>query len=88
MFRTKFFSSVKVALCGALAMTCVSCAHCPWMAMNGLQGVLDCLEQGVGEITVPEDIRVKAHGCIDRMLDFVAKTVTVSGDVTEKDGVK
>ena len=27
MFRTKFFSSVKVALCGALAMTCVSCAH-------------------------------------------------------------
>ncbi|HYR24399.1 MAG TPA: quinolinate synthase NadA [Aquabacterium sp.] len=53
--------------------TCKSCAHCPWMAMNGLQGVLDCLEQGVGEITVPEDIRVKAHGCIDRMLDFVAK---------------
>jgi quinolinate synthase len=43
------------------------------MAMNALQGVLDCLEKGTGEITVPEDIRVKAHGCIDRMLDFVAK---------------
>ncbi len=53
--------------------TCKSCAHCPWMAMNGLQGVLDCLEKGVGEITVDEAIRVKAHGCIDRMLDFVAK---------------
>ena len=53
--------------------TCKSCAHCPWMAMNALQGVLDCLEKGTGEITVPEDIRVKAHGCIDRMLDFVAK---------------
>ena len=53
--------------------TCKSCAHCPWMAMNGLQGVLDCLEKGVGEITVDEATRVKAHGCIDRMLDFVAK---------------
>jgi quinolinate synthase len=53
--------------------TCKSCAHCPWMAMNGLQGVLDCLEQGTGEITVDEAIRIKAHGCIDRMLDFVAR---------------
>ncbi|MBI2732607.1 MAG: quinolinate synthase NadA [Aquabacterium sp.] len=53
--------------------TCKSCAHCPWMAMNGLKGVLDCLEKGTGEITVDEAIRVKAHGCIDRMLDFVAK---------------
>jgi quinolinate synthase len=26
--------------------TCKSCAHCPWMAMNALQGVVDCLEQG------------------------------------------
>jgi len=55
------------------AATCKSCAHCPWMAMNGLQGVLDCLEQGVGEISVEEGIRAKAHGCIDRMLDFVAR---------------
>jgi quinolinate synthase len=54
------------------AATCKSCAHCPWMAMNGLQGVLDCLENGTGEITVDEAIRVKAKGCIDRMLDFVA----------------
>jgi quinolinate synthase len=53
--------------------TCKSCAHCPWMAMNALQGVLDCLEKGTGEITVDEAIRVKAHGCIDRMLDFVAR---------------
>jgi quinolinate synthase len=53
--------------------TCKSCAHCPWMAMNALQGVLDCLEKGSGEITIDEAIRVKAHGCIDRMLDFVAR---------------
>ncbi|TAL23871.1 MAG: quinolinate synthase NadA [Aquabacterium sp.] len=53
--------------------TCKSCAHCPWMAMNALQGIEGCLLQGTGEIFVPEPIRSQAHGCIDRMLDFVAK---------------
>ena len=50
--------------------TCKSCAHCPWMAMNGLQGILDCLENASGEVFVEESIRVKALTCIDRMLDF------------------
>ncbi len=53
--------------------TCKSCAHCPWMAMNGLQGVIDCLEQGTGEILVDEPIRQKAQTCITRMLDFTAQ---------------
>jgi quinolinate synthase len=51
--------------------TCKSCAHCPWMAMNGLQGVVDSLERGSGEILLPETVRQKALGCIERMLDFV-----------------
>jgi quinolinate synthase len=53
--------------------TCKSCAHCPWMAMNALQGVLACLEQGSGEIHVPEPTRSQALGCIERMLDFVKR---------------
>jgi quinolinate synthase len=52
--------------------TCKSCAHCPWMAMNSLQGLIDCLENGSGEIHVDEPIRADALGCITRMLDFVA----------------
>jgi quinolinate synthase len=52
--------------------TCKSCAHCPWMAMNAIQGVLVCLEHGSGEIHVPEPVRGQALGCIERMLDFVA----------------
>jgi quinolinate synthase len=52
--------------------TCKSCAHCPWMAMNGLQGVVDCLERGVGEIHVDPAVGRQAVRCIDRMLDFVA----------------
>jgi quinolinate synthase len=53
--------------------TCKSCAHCPWMAMNALQGLVDCLENGSGEVQVDEPVRSQALGCIDRMLDFVAR---------------
>ncbi|RVU46436.1 quinolinate synthase NadA [Rubrivivax rivuli] len=59
--------------------TCKSCAHCPWMAMNALQGLVACLEAGAGtargayEIHVPEPVRSQALGCIDRMLDFVRR---------------
>jgi quinolinate synthase len=53
--------------------TCKSCAHCPWMAMNALQGVVQCLETGTGEIHLDEPVRAQALGCIDRMLDFVAR---------------
>ncbi len=53
--------------------TCKSCAHCPWMAMNALQGVVQALEQGSGEIFVDEPVRAQALGCIERMLDFTAK---------------
>ena len=51
--------------------TCKSCAHCPWMAMNAMQGVVACLETGRGEILVPEPTRSQALGCIERMLEFV-----------------
>jgi quinolinate synthase len=53
--------------------TCKSCAHCPWMAMNALQGIEQCLRHSTGAIMVDEAIRTKAHGCIDRMLAFVSK---------------
>jgi len=52
--------------------TCKSCAHCPWMAMNSLQGLIQCLEQGLGEVHVDAPVRGQALGCITRMLDFVA----------------
>ncbi len=50
--------------------TCKSCAHCPWMAMNGLRGVLNCLTHRSGEIHVDAAIRTKALACIERMLEF------------------
>ena len=62
--------------------TCKSCAHCPWMAMNGLANLVDCLESGQPEIHVDETIRVKAQGCITRMLDFVAARKTAATGMT------
>ena len=32
--------------------TCKSCAHCPWMAMNSLAGLVHVLETGVNEVLV------------------------------------
>lgn len=55
--------------------TCKSCAHCPWMAMNSLQGVVDVLEQlgtGYNEIHINPIIRERAKLPIVRMLDFAA----------------
>jgi len=49
---------------------CVSCAHCPWMAMNGLHNLLEVLKNGNNEIFVDEEVRVKALRSTQRMLDF------------------
>ncbi|CFR05879.1 quinolinate synthase NadA [Yersinia frederiksenii] len=52
--------------------TCRSCAHCPWMAMNGLKAIAEGLEQGgvMHEIHVNEELRQQALIPLNRMLDF------------------
>ena len=62
--------------------TCKSCAHCPWMAMNGLANLVDCLESGQPEIHVDEPIRVEAQRCINRMLDFTAARKKAAAGMT------
>jgi len=52
--------------------TCKSCAHCPWMAMNGLAGVVQVLETGLNEIHVDPALIPRARLPIDRMLAFTA----------------
>jgi quinolinate synthase len=52
--------------------TCKSCAHCPWMAMNGLAGVAQVLENGTNEIHVDPELIPRARLPIDRMLAFTA----------------
>ncbi|MGH8583235.1 MAG: quinolinate synthase NadA, partial [Gammaproteobacteria bacterium] len=50
--------------------TCRSCGHCPWMAMNGLRNLAQCLETGANEVHVDVEIGRRAQRCIARLLEF------------------
>jgi quinolinate synthase len=68
--------------------SCKSCAHCPWMAMNGLRNLAQALETGANEIRVDPEIARLAYRSIDRMLAFAGRRsagVRASGDLA-KDG--
>jgi quinolinate synthase len=52
--------------------TC-SCNDCPYMKMNTMQKLNDCMENEVPEITLPADVIEKARLPIERMLDISRK---------------
>ncbi|HYF97469.1 MAG TPA: quinolinate synthase NadA [Coxiellaceae bacterium] len=52
--------------------TCKSCAHCPWMAMNTLEQLQNCLENPVNEILLDKEIIKRAKVPLERMLNFSA----------------
>jgi len=58
---------------GGSGATCRSCAHCPWMAMNGLDNLLQALEQGTEEVFVDGSLIDDARRPLQRMLDFAAQ---------------
>ncbi|MDP5255030.1 MULTISPECIES: quinolinate synthase NadA [unclassified Vibrio] len=55
--------------------TCRSCAHCPWMAMNGLEAINNALSEDnhEHEIFVDEATRVRSLIPLNRMLDFAER---------------
>lgn len=57
-----------------IGATCESCAHCPWMAMNGLENLVSTLETGNNEVHVDPAIGKQAMVAVQRMLDFAAAT--------------
>ncbi len=66
--------------------TCRSCAHCPWMAMNGLKAIAEGLEQGgaAHEIQVDAALRESAllpsTGCWILRLHFGCKDGNLWGE--------
>jgi quinolinate synthase len=58
---------------GGTGATCLSCAHCPWMAMNGLVNLAHTLETGENEIHVDPEIGKQAMVPVKRMLEFAKK---------------
>ena len=67
---------------GGNGATCRSCAHCPWMAMNGLKSIAGALESSLGkEIIVDATLAEKALIPLHRMLNFAAENkLTVKGN--------
>lgn len=57
---------------GGIGATCSSCAHCRWMAMNGLKNLAETLETGKNEIHVDPEISAQALLSVTRMLDFAS----------------
>ncbi len=61
---------------GGHGATCRSCAHCPWMAMNGLASLEHVLTTGGNEIVIDEAVRARALRPVERMLAFAASQKT------------
>lgn len=60
-----------------ISATCESCAHCPWMAMNTLESLIQCIEakdRSNYEIHVDPLISKQAMVSLQRMMDFSAAT--------------
>lgn len=64
--------SLYIAPTAGEGATCRTCAHCPWMAMNGLQAITAALEgNGIEhQIHVDAQLRKKALLPLDKMLKF------------------
>ncbi|HHR6130263.1 TPA: quinolinate synthase NadA [Providencia alcalifaciens] len=64
--------SLYIAPTAGEGATCRTCAHCPWMAMNGLQAITAALEgNGIEhQIHVDAQLREKALLPLDKMLKF------------------
>ena len=66
----KIFYEAPTAGIGA---TCESCAHCPWMAINGLESLIRCLEATdttAHEIQIDPATGREAMVALERMMDF------------------
>lgn len=57
---------------GGVGASCGSCAHCPWMAMNGLENLSTTLENLDNEVHIDPEIGRQAMVSLTRMLDFAA----------------
>ena len=61
--------------------TCVSCARCPWMAMNGLRKLEKMLDGTFRhEIEVAPEIVERARIPIERLLSFTQNPTQLAGD--------
>ena len=51
-------------------ISCINCNACPFMKMNTMEKILDCLENNSNEIIIPEELRLQAKKPLDAMLSI------------------
>ena len=55
---------------GGVGSTCKSCAHCPWMGLNSLKNLNQCIDKLTNEIELDHSIIEKAKIPLDKMINF------------------
>ena len=55
---------------GGTGSSCKSCAHCPWMGLNSLDNLSQCLSQLSNEIHLEDDLIKQAKIPLDKMINF------------------
>jgi quinolinate synthase len=60
----------KIIPAPATANNTCACSECPYMKMNTLEKLYNCMLYEQPEILVPEDVRVKAYESVARMLEL------------------
>jgi quinolinate synthase len=59
---------------GGTGATCKSCARCPWMGMNDLEGILSCFGKADCEVeSFSDELMFKAKVSLGKMVDFYSK---------------
>lgn len=59
-----------IAPTSADGQQCNACAHCPWMAMNGLQNLKQVLQTGEQAVEIDSAIGQRAMRSLQKMIDF------------------
>ena len=55
---------------GGSGSSCKSCAHCPWMALNSLTNLDECVRTLANEINLDSDLIQQAKIPLDKMISF------------------
>ncbi len=55
--------------------TCKSCAHCPWMAMNNLDNLINAFHSNKNQIYIDKNTQEKAFKSTNKMIEFAKNLV-------------
>lgn len=58
---------------GGVGSSCKSCAHCPWMGLNSLQNLDECVAELKNEIELNDNLIDLAKKPLDKMIQFNAQ---------------